>query len=257
MNWFPLPRFTTPFTPEISWCLPGKNVVYINRTIYAHQMEMISQIPIVHNNNRPCWSEIQKIYFVVLSPHNIPSRITGFFTAAISDEFQLLQEDSQTIWEAMYPVDEVLKLNTPVSILYFEILDERQLWLTTLWNIVFNLNDNGCCIIKISEIFYKFDVDVLFQLTTMFVQVHIVHPEVSRGNIHYVVCKYFRRGSFSWPQLPTSLESSVVPSEMFAEHVPVFFRHRLEEILLTTGSRYIEYLNRQVVSQHSILKYQG
>lgn len=83
--------------------------------------------------------------------------------------------------------------------IFFELLPEdyenHNQYIVSMLNIIKLIiksqNKNGCCILKISKIFYKSIIDILFIITSMYEKVYVIKPNTS--NIFkydkYLICK--------------------------------------------------------------------
>jgi hypothetical protein len=86
-----------------------------------------------------------------------------------------------------------------IDFIFFELLPEvyenhNQYVVSMLYILKLILksqNKNGCCILKISKIFYKSIIDILFIITSMYEKVYVIKPNTS--NIFkydkYIICK--------------------------------------------------------------------
>lgn len=247
MNWYTLPTFIISHPLNIAWGRDSDLRPYINRTVFIHQTELDHQIWKTKPLNKVVWDDIFKIHVSLYIESSYTPKIVGFVNTDVSGELCLCKHTN--IWEQMYANDACAFIDVAPQTIFFEIWENRKLWLISLANLINNLSEGGSCIFCVSEIVYKFDVDVLFLLTTIFNRVYIVQT-TSVKNMHYIVCKcYMPKSCGSFKKLYHYIEPAcldLIPLSLFNEHVPVFFRHKLEEILLSTGSRHLEYLNREI-----------
>jgi hypothetical protein len=114
--------------------------------------------------------------------------------------------------------------------------------------------DNGTCIIKMDNIFYKTIVDILFIFSAIFERVIIIKPSISKvtKGERYLICKNLNIDSIRQTKLLQQLEEVCKPKiidntlNMFQIHslikndIPYYFSNKLEEINAVIGQQQLE-----------------
>jgi len=114
--------------------------------------------------------------------------------------------------------------------------------------------DNGTCIIKMDNIFYKTIVDILFIFSAIFERVIIIKPSISKvtKGERYLICKNLNIDSIRQTKLLQQLEELCKPKiidntlNMFQIHslikndIPYYFSNKLEEINAVIGQQQLE-----------------
>jgi hypothetical protein len=144
-----------------------------------------------------------------------------------------------------------------------EIYENHNQYIISMLNILkFILkfqSNNGCCIIKISKIFYKSIIDIMFIFTSIYEKVHIIKPYTS--NIFkydkYLVCKgyivnekkdfvyknYYDKISnflsqYDENELPDGFIQQVIDNE-----IPYNFINKIDDVNIIIGQQLLESFN--------------
>lgn len=118
-----------------------------------------------------------------------------------------------------------------------------------------NMKSNGNVIIKISDIFYKLTIDVLYFLSSLFEKVYICKP--NSNNIasfdRYIVCKnflfdekynkYLNYNYFNLLIFIKKLENKNIASILDFD-IPYFFKNKVDDINIIIGQRQLEALDQ-------------
>jgi len=117
-----------------------------------------------------------------------------------------------------------------------------------------NQNYNGSCVIKISHVFHKPVIDVMFFLTSLFEKVYIIKPNTNNVTTFdkYVVCKNFYIGKDKTTFLKLNyyrllvflkkLDNKNIHS-IFDFDIPYYFTMKLDDMNIITGQQQLESLN--------------
>jgi hypothetical protein len=117
-----------------------------------------------------------------------------------------------------------------------------------------NMNSEGVAIIKISHIFYKPVVDIIYILTTLFERVYLIKPSTSNVTTFdkYIVCKNFIKNekniiqyNLNYHKLMTTvnnLQNNYITSILDYD-TPYYFITKLEDINITIGQQQLESLD--------------
>ena len=121
-----------------------------------------------------------------------------------------------------------------------------------------NQNNEGTSIIKISNIFYKPIVDILYLLTSLFEKVYVIKPNTSNITTFdkYIVCKNFiynenkiNQSKINYLRLFVflkKLENNYINS-IFDFELPYYFITKLDDMNITIGQQQLESLD-QIIS---------
>ena len=113
---------------------------------------------------------------------------------------------------------------------------------------------NGCCIIKISDIFYKPVIDILYILSSLYEKTYILKPNTSSVTSYdkYIVCKNFQTNSdktsnfrLNYYKLLVFLKKSENKNiaSILDFEIPYYFTMKLDDINIIVGQQQIEYLD--------------
>jgi len=123
--------------------------------------------------------------------------------------------------------------------------------------VIKNLNNEGNAIIKISHLFYKPAVDIIYTLTSLFEKVYLIKPTTSNVTTYdkYIVCKTFIKNEKNTVQYNLnycnlmkvlnnlqSLKNNSISSILDYE-IPYYFITKLEDINITIGQQQLESLD--------------
>ena len=107
-----------------------------------------------------------------------------------------------------------------------------------------NLHECGNCIINISNLNSKLNIDLIFLLTSLFDKCFILKPNISDVNQFnlYIVCKNFNNNNFNYSNqlLNINLESNMNSLLLFSH--PVYFLNKLNDISIILGQQHLEFL---------------
>ena len=152
-----------------------------------------------------------------------------------------------------------------IDFLFYELEDEEyndnNKYINGLLCIISNLlyyqSENGISIIKISNIFYKPVIDILYLLSSIYEKVYIIKPNVTNiiNNDRYIVCKNFilnfqRAGIYNnyISRIDHILmKENVRISSLFEEPISYFLLNKIEESNLIIGHQQLEYID-QIIS---------
>lgn len=117
-----------------------------------------------------------------------------------------------------------------------------------------NQNYNGCCVIKLSYVFHKPVVDILYFLSSLFDKVYIIKPTTNNITTfdRYVVCKNFLIGQDKINYLKLNyfrllvflkkLDKKNILSILNFD-IPYYFTVKLDDMNIITGQPQLEALN--------------
>lgn len=136
--------------------------------------------------------------------------------------------------------------------------------------------DNGTCIIKMDNIFYKTIVDILFIFSAIFERVIIIKPSISKvtKGERYLICKNFNMDSVRQTKLLQQLDEHCRPKiidntlnmlqihSLIKNDIPYYFSNKLEEINAVIGQQQLElydhilniYKNKNRIEKCEIMK---
>jgi len=114
--------------------------------------------------------------------------------------------------------------------------------------------DNGTCIIKMDNIFYKTIVDILFIFSAIFERVIIIKPSISKvtKGERYLICKNFNIDTVRQTKLLQQLDEHCKPKivdntlhmlqihSLIKNDIPYYFSNKLEEINAVIGQQQLE-----------------
>jgi hypothetical protein len=153
--------------------------------------------------------------------------------------------------------------NNKYDLLYYETTDDNlNMYIISFIEIVMvilkNQDINGVSIIKISHIFYKPIVELIYLLNSLYEKVYIIKPNTSNITTFdkYIVCKKFKSDDLRIKQnkinyyklfvLLKKLENKDIIS-IIDYDVPYYFKTKLNEINIIIGQQQLESLN-QIIS---------
>jgi hypothetical protein len=161
--------------------------------------------------------------------------------------------------------DEIIKSigDNKFKFLFFEVIQDDKYIISLLeyfMVILKNQEVGGTCILKISEIFYKPVVDVLYILSSLYDKVYILKPNTSNITSFdkYVICKNFQTNNkdnnlkFNYYKLLVflkKLDNKNIMSILDFD-IPSYFTIKLDDINITVGQQQLESLDSLI----SILK---
>jgi len=129
--------------------------------------------------------------------------------------------------------------------------------LISLIIIVKNQKYNGNCIIKLSDIFHKPTLDILYFLTSLYDKVYIVKPSTSNITTFdkYIVCKNFRYNEtnnaylkFNYYTLLIFLKkfdnSNNYITDILDFNIPYYFKSKIEDLNIIIGQQQLEALDQ-------------
>jgi 23S rRNA U2552 (ribose-2'-O)-methylase RlmE/FtsJ len=115
--------------------------------------------------------------------------------------------------------------------------------------------NNGTCIIKIDNIYYKAVIDVIFILSGVYDRIYLVKPSISnitKGE-RYLICKGFNENLLDKTKFITSLEENIIlkmnnndlmndkcVSSIIENELPYYLLNKLEESNIVIGQQQLE-----------------
>jgi len=150
--------------------------------------------------------------------------------------------------------------NNKYDLLYYETTDDNiNIYVISLIEIIMiilkNQDINGVSIIKISHIFYKPIVELIYLLSSLYEKVYIIKPNTSNITSFdkYIVCKKFISEDLRIKQnkinyyklfvLLKKLDNKEIVS-IIDYDVPYYFKSKLNEINIIIGQQQLEALNQ-------------
>jgi hypothetical protein len=123
---------------------------------------------------------------------------------------------------------------------------------------------DGCAIIKIDHIFYKYIIDILYLLSSMYDKVYISKPTTNNNILfeRYIVCKNFICVSdkkyienmylkvFEFLQNYNSNINSIGKQfilSIFDKDVPYYFKNKIEDLNTIIGQQQLDSLNQLIL----------
>jgi hypothetical protein len=120
-------------------------------------------------------------------------------------------------------------------------------------------NENGVCIIKIGDMFYKPIIQIIFILSSFYDKIYLIKPTISNytSSDKYLICKRFKTNTNTNTNINintntnTNLEKDIINYLLFSEsndniesilenNLPLYFLNKLEEINIIIGHQQIE-----------------
>lgn len=122
---------------------------------------------------------------------------------------------------------------------------------------------NGCCIIKISMLFYKPIIDIIYLLSSMYDKVHIIKPNTSNIITYhkYIVCKGFivnEKKSILYNNYYNKINSFLNNTnsidnckeenifKIINSDLPFYFINKIDDINIIIGQQLLEGLNQLI-----------
>jgi hypothetical protein len=113
--------------------------------------------------------------------------------------------------------------------------------------------NNGICVIKINNIFYKAIIDIILSLTCLFDKVFLIKPTISnvtKGE-RYIVCKHFNLGLSTTMKILEQLDEKIKPyltnasstlniHSFLRNDIPYYFLNKIEESNAVIGQQQLE-----------------
>jgi hypothetical protein len=116
-------------------------------------------------------------------------------------------------------------------------------------------SNQGTCIIKIDNIFYKAIIDILFLLSSFYDKIVLVKPiisNVTKGE-RYIVCKSLNSNILNHSNLLSQIDEKILPNindesmlvdkcvdSLINNEIPYYFLNRLEESNAVIGQQQLE-----------------
>jgi hypothetical protein len=141
----------------------------------------------------------------------------------------------------------------------FEMINYSIITLLNFLKLIFtSQSNNGCCIIKINNLFYKPLIDFIYILCSLYEKVYIIKPQTSNiiGNEKYIVCKGFILND-SKTILYTHYYNILVSiidtlnkqtyikniSYIIPIDLPLYFINKIDDINIIIGQQLLETIN--------------
>jgi hypothetical protein len=154
-------------------------------------------------------------------------------------------------------------LISKIDLLIFEFKDEDYTdikqyiknVLLTFYIIVKYQSDNGTCIIKFDNIFYKVIIDVILMLTSIYEKVYLIKPTISKitKGERYIICSNFDFDMLNkiniFDQLEEKLKDYIINNNSFSNQnihsilsndIPYYFLNKIEESNAVIGQQQLE-----------------
>jgi hypothetical protein len=120
--------------------------------------------------------------------------------------------------------------------------------------IVKNQANQGTCIIKLNNIFYKPIIDVLFILSSFYDKMYLIKPSISNITTgeRYVICKSFNSNILHQSNLQKDIDNNVIPNindafinkkyikSLLQNELSYYFLNKLEESNAIIGQQQLE-----------------
>ena len=114
--------------------------------------------------------------------------------------------------------------------------------------------ENGMCIIKIDNIFYKTIVDILFIFSAIYEKVVIIKPSISKvtKGERYIICKKLNMNILTSSKLLQQLDTHIRPKildntfqhsiihSLIKNDIPYYFSNKIEEVNAVIGQQQLE-----------------
>lgn len=110
--------------------------------------------------------------------------------------------------------------------------------------------NNGLCIIKIENIFYKPIIDIIYILTTLYDKCYIIKPNVSNWckSEKFIVCKKFNfnldNQKSYYNHILKILNNKKPILSLIKNNISFYFLNKIEEINIINGQQQLEILNK-------------
>jgi hypothetical protein len=185
----------------------------------------------------------------------------GKNTAFITEYMNIFREDKKDILENTIesPVFPVL------DFIYYELNKDtyksHNEYVIGLMDILYNISTfqkvGGVCVIKITEIYYKPIVDILFIISGLYQKCYLIKPNTSNILVQdkYLVCKFFRS------IVPEDIKHNISKTidaihyinisgnyiqSLITNDISYYFFTKLEEYNIIIGQQQIEYLDKVI-----------
>jgi hypothetical protein len=181
---------------------------------------------------------------------------------------ELLRKNENDFTISCENIDNVKDINVDLfNIIFYEIKNEDfnninnyVIQLLKILNIILSKQiNNGNCIIKISNIFYKPIIDILYIFSSMYDKVYIIKPNTSNVNSFdkYIVCNNFilndntkNTYQYYYSQIELFLSSyvnNVNVNNIFSIlsiEIPAYFLNKIDDINIIFGQQQLETIDQ-------------
>jgi hypothetical protein len=120
--------------------------------------------------------------------------------------------------------------------------------------IVKNQANQGTCVIKLNNIFYKPIIDVLFILSSFYDKMYLIKPSISNITTgeRYVICKSFNSNILHQSNIQKDIDNNVIPNindaftnnkyikSLLQNEISYYFLNKLEESNAIIGQQQLE-----------------
>lgn len=120
--------------------------------------------------------------------------------------------------------------------------------------IVKNQANQGTCVIKLNDIFYKPIIDVLFILSSFYDKMYLIKPSISNITTgeRYVICKSFNSNILQQSNIQKNIDNNVIPiiidaftnnkniKSLLQNEISYYFLNKLEESNAVIGQQQLE-----------------
>ena len=120
--------------------------------------------------------------------------------------------------------------------------------------IVKNQANQGTCVIKLNNIFYKPIIDVLFILSSFYDKMYLIKPSISNITTgeRYVICKSFNSNILQQSNIQKNIDNNVIPiiidaftnnkniKSLLQNEISYYFLNKLEESNAVIGQQQLE-----------------
>jgi len=198
-------------------------------------------------------------------------KIANFFDIYTKQEISLYSLNAE-IYDAFmfynksnnisYKVEKILSKEINIDMLCFDIeFDEFESYIfkffSTLCKIILHQSHNGNSIIKIGDIMYKPQIDIIYIFSCLYEKVYILKPNASNvfNNERFLVCKNFRLENIERNNYYTYFNSiylnMIIRKKEFvnknfsiiSNEIPCYFLNKIEDSNIGIGNQKIEHLD--------------
>jgi len=120
--------------------------------------------------------------------------------------------------------------------------------------IIKNQANQGTCVIKLNNIFYKPIIDVLFILSSFYDKMYLIKPSISNITTgeRYVICKSFNSNILQQSNIQKNIDNNVIPiiidaftnnkniKSLLQNEISYYFLNKLEESNAVIGQQQLE-----------------
>jgi hypothetical protein len=127
--------------------------------------------------------------------------------------------------------------------------------------IIRNQSNQGTCVFKLNNIFYKPIIDVLFMLSSLYDRMYLIKPSISNITTgeRYIICKTFNARILDQSNLRNDIESTIISlnshfnkyinnnnvnamciKSLIENEIPYYFLNKLEESNAVIGQQQLE-----------------